>query len=195
MKYEAVYLYTNTNQFVGVAIKKVGAPKLESVNIWSDSEEEVADFKRTLAGLNDEGRLRQFWPDAMDPEVVELVEDPEWEPLELHEETVIDWENSTVVAVKQPVWGYEFNPNIGAQIGVDEHGQPVFEGGAAPAKNPQTGEVEWQDTDEIDRDASTFVQKKAMVPDPQEAQDRYFKAQEIVARRRADLALASDSPA
>jgi hypothetical protein len=37
----------------------------------------------------------------------------------------------------------------------------------------------------IDQEKSTIVFKKAMVPDPTEAQSRYFKAQEIVARRRA----------
>lgn len=139
-KFEAVYLYNRDQQFLGVAIKKTDAPLLHSVNIWSDSDEEVKDFKKTLAGLNDEQALRQFWPDAHDPEVGELVEDPEWEPLELHEETVPDWDASVVVD--------------------DEYGG-------------------------IDMEESTIFYKKAMVPDATEAQNRYYKAQEIVARRRA----------
>lgn len=140
MKYEAVYLYTGTNQFIGVAIKKVGLPKLQSVNIWTDSPEDVEDFKSTLAGLNDEENLRQFWPDANDPDVATLVENPDWWPLELHEEQVPDWENSTIVD--------------------DEFGG-------------------------IDMEQSTIVLKTAMVPDPTEAQNRYFLAQETVARNRA----------
>jgi hypothetical protein len=140
MSYEAVYLYNNRNEFVGAAIKKSDAPKLQSVNIWSSSDEDIEDFRTTLAKLNDEQHLRQFWPDAHDPEVGNLVEDPEWEPLELHEEQVPDWEASTIVD--------------------DEFGG-------------------------VDQEKSTIVFKKAWVPDPTEAQNRYYKAQEIVARRRA----------
>lgn len=180
MKYEAVYLYNNSNQFVGVSIKSVEGDRLQTVNIWTDSPEDVEDFKKTLAGLNDESELRQFWPDAMDPEVVELVENEEWEPLELHEERVIDWDASNIVMIKQPLWGFHFNGSAGP---VAENGVP--EGAVEPAPNPTTGEVEWKDTEEIDRDASNFVYKQAMVPDPQEAQNRYFKAQEIVARKRS----------
>src|SRR5687768_5434425 len=95
VQYEAVYLYDRNNQFVGAAIRKTDVLKLESVNIWTQDETE--DFKKTLSGLNDEQELRAFWPDAHDPEVGVLVEDPEWEPLELHEEDVPDWDNSTVI--------------------------------------------------------------------------------------------------
>lgn len=137
-EFVAVYLYNNRNEFVGAAIKKADAPKLHSVNIWSTSETD--DFRKTLADLNDEGFLRQFWPDAHDEEVGVLVEDPKWEPLELHEEEVPDWENSTIV------------------------------------------EDEWGG---LDNEKSTIVFKKDWVPDPTEAQQRYYKAQEIVARRRA----------
>jgi hypothetical protein len=135
--FEAVYLYDRNNQFVGAAIKKVGVLKLDSVNIWT--QEEAANFKKTLDGLNDENELRQFWPDAHDPEVGELVENPDWEPLKLEEADVPDWDNSDIVE--------------------DEFGG-------------------------IDGERSTVVYKKAMVPDPTEAQQRYYKAQEIVARRR-----------
>jgi hypothetical protein len=135
--FEAVYLYDRNNQFVGAAIKKAGVLKLDSVNIWT--QEEAANFKKTLDGLNDENELRQFWPDAHDPEVGELVENPDWEPLKLEEADVPDWDNSDIVE--------------------DEFGG-------------------------IDGERSTVVYKKAMVPDPTEAQQRYYKAQEIVARRR-----------
>ena len=144
MKYEAVYLYTNTNQFVGVAIKKVGVAKLDSVNIWSDSPEDIEDFKKTLNDLNDESALRQFWPPAHDEEVGRLVNTDSWEPLELHEEDVPDWENSTIVD--------------------DEFGG-------------------------IDMDQSNIVYRKAWVPDPTEAQNRYYKAQEQVARARMEQSL------
>jgi hypothetical protein len=140
MSYEAVYLYNSKNEFQGVAIKKANVPQLHSLNIWSDSDEEVADFRKTLTGLNENSKLRAFWPEAHDPEVGELVDDPNWEQLALHEEEVPDWEHSTIVD--------------------DEYGG-------------------------IDQAKSTIVFKKALVPDPTEAQSRYFKAQEIVARRRA----------
>lgn len=137
--FEAVYLYNNRNEFVGVAIKKSDAPKLQSINIWNDSPEGVEAFKQTLAKLNDESALRQYWPDAHDPEVAKLVEDPDWESLELHEESVPDWDKSTVVD--------------------DEFGG-------------------------IDMEQSKILYKVALVPDPTEAQNRYYKAQEIVAHAR-----------
>lgn len=141
MKYEAVYLYNNKNEFLGVSIKSIGGDRLHSVNIWTEHETE--EFKKTLAGLNDESVIRDFWPEAHDADVGVLVEDPEWEPLELHLEKVPDWDNSHVVD--------------------DEFGG-------------------------IDMEKSTIVYKTDLVPDPTEAQNRYFKAQEIVARRRAELA-------
>lgn len=143
MQYEAVYLYNNRNEFVGVAISKTGSTRLQSVNIWTDSPEDVEDFKKTLRDLNDENELRAFWPEAHDEEVGVLVENPEWEPLELHEDDVPDWEASTLV------------------------------------------EDEWGG---IDQGKSTIIFKKALVPDPTEAQNRYFKAQELVARRRLQAA-------
>jgi hypothetical protein len=141
MKYEAVYLYNNKNEFLGVSIKAIGADRLQTVNVWDETQAE--EFKKTLAGLNNEEVIRKYWPNAHDPEVGVLVEDPEWEPLELHEEDVPDWDNSVIVE--------------------DDFGG-------------------------IDLEQSNIVYKKAMVPDPTEAQNRYFKAQEIVARRRAELA-------
>jgi hypothetical protein len=137
MSYEAVYLYDRNNQFVGAAIKKADVLKLESVNIWT--QEDSDDFQKTLTDLNNEQLLRAVWPDADDPQVEELVLDPDWEPLELHEEDVIDWDASNLVD--------------------DEYGG-------------------------IDFANSDVVYKKAMVPDPTEAQNRYYKAQETVARRR-----------
>lgn len=136
-KFEAVYLYNNVNEFVGAAIRKAGANQLQSVAIWTS--EETDDFRKTLTDLNDEDVLRQNWPDAHDEDVGHLVDNPEWEPLELHEEEVPDWEKSELVE--------------------DEFGG-------------------------IDNAKSTIVFKKAWVPDPTEAQQRYYKAQETVARQR-----------
>jgi hypothetical protein len=141
MQYQTLYLFDQNNALVGLAIGKTGVQKLQSLNYWNPKDSvEIDDFKRTLAGLNDEDTLRAFWPDADDPDVARLVEDPEWEPLELHEEDVPDWDASTVVD--------------------DEFGG-------------------------IDQERSNIVFKKAQVPDPTEAQNRYFKAQETVARKRA----------
>jgi hypothetical protein len=141
MKYEAIYLYNNKNEFLGVSILAPSKDRLQTINIWTENE--VDDFKKTLADLNNESVLRQFWPSAHDPEVGELVENPDWEPLELHEEEVPDWDASTIVD--------------------DEFGG-------------------------IDMEQSKIVTKVALVPDPTEAQARYYKAQEIIARKRAELA-------
>jgi hypothetical protein len=139
MQYEAVYLYNNRNEFIGVAIKKANYPQLHSINIWMDDPEDVEDFRQTLTALNEEGALRQYWPSAHDAEVAALVENPEWEELKLHEEEVPDWDASTIEE--------------------DEYGG-------------------------IDYEQSNIVYKRAMVPDPTEAQARYYKAQETVARAR-----------
>lgn len=169
MKYEAVYLHTREGEFVGAAIKKAGTLKLYDTNIWSESQSDVEDFRATLTRLNDENVIRQFWPEAMDPEVVELVEDPEWEKLELHNERVPNWAKSTLVYKKDSVWGYEYD---GATDSVQ------------PRPGPE-GQPEWKDSQELDDEATTIVYENRMVPDPQEVQNRYFKAQETVARRRA----------
>lgn len=142
MQYQPVFVYDQANQLLGMGIAKIGVPKLQSVNLWANTPEDIEDFKRTLSKLNGEATLKAFWPEADDQHVAELVKDPEWEPIQnWSEEDVPDWENSLVV--------------------LDE-----FES--------------------IDPDESTIVYKRAMVPDATEVQQRYYKAQETVARRRAE---------
>jgi hypothetical protein len=41
--------------------------------------------------------MRQYWPDASDPDVRTLVDDQDWEPLMLTEEDVVDGDRSTLV--------------------------------------------------------------------------------------------------
>jgi hypothetical protein len=170
MKYEAVYLYTSEGLFIGVSIRKADTLKLHDTNIWTQSSKDIEDFKQTLARLNDEDTLRHYWPDAFDKEVTDLVEDPTWEPLELHEESVPNWAESTLVYKKVSAFGYDYDSTTDS---------------VQPKPNPETGRVEWRQSDEIDDDATIIIYEQKKVPDPQEVQNRFFKAQEIVARRRA----------
>lgn len=95
--YEQVFIYGSDGGFRGYAIKKLDVPKLDSVNIWAEGEE--AQVKEALDKLNNENLLRQFWPDFADPDVLTLVEDPDWESLELEEVDTIDHEKSTLVPI------------------------------------------------------------------------------------------------
>jgi hypothetical protein len=93
--YEIVSTYGLDGSFRGYAIHKEGTMKLHSINLWA--EHEHVDLTDTLNRLNNEGTMRQYWPDASDPDVRTLVDDQDWEPLMLTEEDVVDGDRSTLV--------------------------------------------------------------------------------------------------
>src|ERR1035437_4367821 len=158
MQYESVAIYTLGGDFVGYSILKgLGTiNKLQSVNIWS--EEEMPKLTEQLGRLNGDVALRAHWPRQDDPEVLALLNDPNFMPLETEVVDVVDDGNSYYAYTQV--------------LEVDALGK-------------QTGRIIDGD---LDREASVLAYKKAVVPvRPIDAQIRTKKAHEIVAQRRAGL--------
>ena len=80
---------------LGFAIKEDGALKLQSTHIYP--EEEADKLAERLAELNDDQEVQGSWPDAKDPEVQALVNDPNFEPVEMILDDVVDMEQSYLV--------------------------------------------------------------------------------------------------
>ena len=152
----AIYNYTDS-AFIGYGIKDEKADKLQSTNIWREGEEDKLNER--LAALNAEIDLNKHWPHPQDPEVVALLDDPTFMPIEYIEAEVIDDEASTYV------WKKEAE--------TDEHGD-------------FTGRL--VDGSELDEGASTIIYKIGKVPKrPTDVMWRIKAASEQVARRRATM--------
>lgn len=167
LEFEIVSLYSLDGQFRGYTIKKINSPHLQSTNIWSDSAEEEDDIGDTVRRLNEKTLITQYWPTPNDLEVANLTKDPDWEPLEMMEAEQIDLEKSILVHPRVPA--------------LDENGFPILDGSNNFVLGDQV------DENVIDWDNSKIVYKKGLAPDPTAAQQRLFKAMEIVARKRAGL--------
>ncbi len=86
------------DKILGYAIAKEGIPKLDSINLYSDYNE-VAD---TVAAKNETEQLLAYRPAPNDPEVLELLHDPAWEPVEYEDVEVIDEDASEFVYIRYP---------------------------------------------------------------------------------------------
>lgn len=96
MPYSAVLIYSSEGDFLGYGIRKPEPSlQLKSVNIWS--EEERADLERQTQRLNGDIELKAHWPKVDDPEVLKLIQDPNWEPIEMEEVQEVDEENSLYI--------------------------------------------------------------------------------------------------
>lgn len=97
MSFNTVAVYTLEGEFLGYSIKKQGAKKLHTMNLWEDTDEDKADLTQQIAVLSEGADIRNFWPDVNDPLVQTLLDDPSWEPAPLVETQVIDEEESNLV--------------------------------------------------------------------------------------------------
>jgi hypothetical protein len=98
--YRHVAVFELEGDFLGYAIRDDKALKLQSTNLYSEDEgPELAD---RLRELNESQAVTAVWPDARDPEVQALVNDPEFEPIEYVEDDVVDEDNSFLVYLKDP---------------------------------------------------------------------------------------------
>lgn len=93
MSYEAVLIYNTTGSFIGYGIR--GQNKLQSTNIWI--EDELNSLNTRLAELNQGSNIKAYWPHPQDPEVVALLNDPEFHPIEYVDSEAIDEEKSYLV--------------------------------------------------------------------------------------------------
>jgi len=96
--YRHVAVFELDGQFLGYTVMEQNALKLQSTNLYSEDEGE--DLAKRLAALNDSQAVTSVWPDARDPEVQALVDDPSFEPIEMSDEEVVDNDNSYIVYLK-----------------------------------------------------------------------------------------------
>lgn len=154
--YEALALYTLQGAFVGYTIRDPQKPKLQTTNIYSAEEEE--QLAKRLAELNKSVEVNAAWPDPRDPEVIALLVDQNFEPVEMAEQQVIDEDASFLVWIQVP---------------------------EVDALGAETGKM--VDGEEYDPIASVPVYKTVMAPvRPSDVVERTHKAQEIVANRRVE---------
>ncbi len=98
MAYRHVAVFELDGTFLGYAVHEVNHNKLQSTHLYP--EEEGEDLARRIAKLNDAQTVTAAWPDARDPDVQALVNDPSFEPIEYVDEEVVDTDNSYLVYLK-----------------------------------------------------------------------------------------------
>lgn len=154
--YKAVLIYSGESEFIGYGIKEEGAIKLKGPNIWTEEEKEKLIDE--LGKLNQSSAIMSSWPDANDPEVRVILNDPTFMPLERAMQEVVDEENSYYVYTQEPEY--------------DREG--IATGNYVDGK--------------VDQAASVIATKMAEVlVRPSDVTLRTKKACEIVAQRRAGL--------
>lgn len=162
MHYETVKVFDNDGKnFIGYAIRKSGLLKLESVNLYDAAEFE--DISNQVASLNEATALRQFWPSLSDPEVENLLADPDFESVEYEEVETIDLSKSELKYIweEEPIY--------------DVSGYLVREG--LPKQGTDGAPV-------IDYRLSNIVTTVSSVPKQTDVRGRIDAACEIVARKR-----------
>lgn len=96
--YRHVAVFELDGTFIGYTIKEANNRTLQSTHLYS--EEEGEDLTKRIAELNESQTVLAAWPDARDPEVQALVNNPSFEPIEMTEEEVIDEDNGYIVYLK-----------------------------------------------------------------------------------------------
>lgn len=96
--YSHVAVFELDGAFLGYAIKEDNNRTLQSTHLYA--EDEGDDLTKRLNELNNSQAILNVWPDARDPEVQDLVNDPTFEPIEMIEDEVLDEDNSYIVYKK-----------------------------------------------------------------------------------------------
>jgi hypothetical protein len=171
MAYGEVAIYSLAGDFLGYTIKSdaidpgTGQPvkKLQTTNLYLEGEEDK--LKEQLERLNQDVDLRLHWPNPKDPEVMQLLNDPDFIPLEYELREVVDDETSYYV--------WKLEPEVS-----EETGQYVID--------PTTGQPHMIQGTELDEMSSVVRYKQAYVPKrPTDVMWRIKLACEKVARQRA----------
>lgn len=106
----AVYTLGDQAEFVGYAIQKncedPRVHKLTSVNLWTDDETD--DLRAQLARLNDQSEVLKFWPDYRDPEVLAILANPNFMPIQYEDADVVDEAKSIIVWLEEPREGLPY---------------------------------------------------------------------------------------
>jgi hypothetical protein len=96
--YRHVAVFELDGTFIGYAVKEANNRTLQSTHLYAEDEGE--DLTKRIAELNESQNVLAAWPDARDPDVQALVNDPSFEPLEMIESEVVDEDNSYIVYKK-----------------------------------------------------------------------------------------------
>src|SRR5258708_1993357 len=107
--YIACLVYDQSGEFQGYCIRKEGVVKLQSTNLYLESE--IAELDVQLGRLNEDAGLKAHWPSPKDPDVVAILDNPDFMPLEYADQQVIDEANSYIVY--QEVAGTDDDGNPG----------------------------------------------------------------------------------
>jgi hypothetical protein len=99
MPYSECLIYNTDGEFVGYGILKPDGNQLKSVNIWTDAETD--DLNVQLGRLNADISIKASWPRIDDPDVLALIHNPEWEPIEMVEIIEVDEDNTHYVFNKE----------------------------------------------------------------------------------------------
>lgn len=105
MTFLPIALYSTDGEFVGWAIKDDGVAKLQSTNIWG--EDEMDSLGNRLRELNEHHSIARFWPNPQDPDVVALINDVTFEPINYIEQEIVDEDRSNYVWQKVAAQGPE----------------------------------------------------------------------------------------
>lgn len=97
--YSHVAVFELNGEFLGYAIKENNNRTLQSTHLYA--EDEGDDLTKRLNELNNSQAILNAWPDARDPEVQALVNDPTFEPIEMIEDEVLDEDNSYIIYRKE----------------------------------------------------------------------------------------------
>ena len=116
MSFNAVGVYDLDGLFIGYSIKEDGSQKLHTANLWTESDEDIKDLQAQLLRLNEAVDIRAYWPDVRDPEVVELLNDVNFQPLKMSPVEVEDLENSKLVWIEEPTEGSPGRLDMGPSI-------------------------------------------------------------------------------
>jgi hypothetical protein len=92
MPYVALAAYDLDGNFVGYIPHAEGTLKIDGSNLYA--EDETDKLRNRLEELNSGATIKAHWPDARDPEVVAMLEDPNFLPIETTRERIVDDENS-----------------------------------------------------------------------------------------------------
>ena len=91
--FKPVLLYSVEGDFVGYGI--MGERKLQSTNVWGADEQEQLTTR--LRELNEGEIVKKFWPKANDPEVLALLDDDTFEPIQYEIVPAIDFDKSHII--------------------------------------------------------------------------------------------------
>ena len=153
MEYQPVMVYDGEGEFLGYAIHLTNTNKLRVTHLYT--EDETDQLTTDIERLNHGADMTAHWPASDDPELVALINDKDFMPIEYTEEEVLDDE-----AIQEMLESGELDPETDLK------------------EDPVSGNIEWLKPEKLPK-------VLAKVPtDPAAPAARMRKAAETIALRR-----------